>query len=81
MAPVSGGDPYITWPPHPDPEVEEIFREANRREYVIYLHKGVYTLVSPGLHTMSFLGRGAFVRDLAAHGQRLAGLAGADDGR
>jgi hypothetical protein len=57
MAPVSGGDPYITWPPHPDPEVEEIFREANRREYVIYLHKGVYTLVSPGLKTMPFLGR------------------------
>src|SRR5215467_8500835 len=31
MAPVGGDDPYITWPPHPDPEVEQMFREANRR--------------------------------------------------
>jgi hypothetical protein len=57
MAPAGGDDPYITWSPHPDPEVEQIFREANRAGYVIYRHKGVYTLVSPGLKTMDFLGR------------------------
>lgn len=58
MAPVSGDDPYITWPPHPDPEVEQVFRQANRDDYVIYFHEGVYTLVSPdGLKTMPFLGR------------------------
>ncbi len=58
MAPVSGDDPYITWPTHPDPEVEEMFREANQAGYVIFRHEGVYTLVSPGLEEdMQFLGR------------------------
>ena len=58
MAPASGDEPYITWPPHPDAEVEQMFRQANRDDYVIYFHDGVYTLVSPdGLKTMPFLGR------------------------
>jgi hypothetical protein len=34
-----------------------MFREANRAGYVIYRHKDVYTLVSPDLKTMDFLGR------------------------
>jgi len=55
---VSGDDPYITWPTHPDPEVEEMFREANQAGYVIFRHEGVYTLVSPGLEEdMQFLWR------------------------
>jgi len=81
MAATSGDDPYITWPPHPDPEVEEIFRQANRAGYVIFRHEGVYTLVSPdGLKTMPFLGRvvPSSAIWLAAHGRRLAELAGAD---
>lgn len=58
MAPDSGDDPYITWPPHQDPEVEELFRQANRDEYVIWFHEGVYTLVSPdGTKDFQFLGR------------------------
>jgi len=57
MAPVSGDDPYITWPPHVDPQVEQIFREANRAGYVIFRHGDVYTLVSPGMKEMQFLGR------------------------
>jgi hypothetical protein len=57
MAPVSGDDDNATWPEHPDPEVEQIFREANRAGYVIFRHDGVYTLVSPGFKTMEFLGR------------------------
>ena len=48
MASAHGDDPYITWPPHPDPEVEQLFRQADRDGYVIYCHGGVYTLVSPG---------------------------------
>ena len=58
MAPDSGDDPYITWPPHPDPEAEELLRQANRDEYVIWFHEGVYTLVSPdGTKDFQFLGR------------------------
>jgi hypothetical protein len=57
VAPVSSDDDNATWPEHPDPEVEQIFREANRAGYVIFRHGGVYTLVSPGLKTMEFLGR------------------------
>jgi hypothetical protein len=54
----SGDDRYITWFPHPDPEVEQIFREADRAGYVIYQHKGVYTLVSPDVtEDFQFLGR------------------------
>lgn len=34
-----------------------MFCGANRAGYVIYDHKGVYTLVSPGFKTMSFPGR------------------------
>lgn len=34
-----------------------MFRDANRAGYVIYSHRGVYTLVSPSLKTMDFLGR------------------------
>jgi hypothetical protein len=53
-----GGDRYITWFPHPDPEVEQIFREADRAGYVIYQHKGVYTLVSPDVtEDFQLLGR------------------------
>lgn len=55
MASASGGDDrYITWRPHPDPEVEQIFREADQAGYVIYRIRGIYTLVSPDLQTMSF---------------------------
>jgi len=58
MASASGDDPYITWPPHPDPDVEELFRQANRDDYVIWRHEGVYTLVSPdATKDMQFLGR------------------------
>jgi hypothetical protein len=58
MAPAGGDEPYITWLPHPDPAVEQMFRQANRDGFVIYRHEGVYTLVSPdGLKTMPFLGR------------------------
>jgi hypothetical protein len=28
-------DPYITWPPHPDDRVEDLFRQANRDDFVI----------------------------------------------
>jgi len=55
--PVSGDDLDVTWPAHPDSEVEQLFREAHRAGYVIYCHRGTYTLVSPGFKTMSFLGR------------------------
>jgi hypothetical protein len=55
---VSGNGGYKTWPPHPDPEVEQIFRGADRAGYVIYQHKGVYTLVSPDVtEDFQFLGR------------------------
>jgi hypothetical protein len=57
MPPADGDEPYVTWPPHPDPEVEELFRQANRAGYVVFRHEGVYTLVSPGLEDMQFLGR------------------------
>jgi hypothetical protein len=30
MEAVSGGDRYITWPLHPDPLVEQMFRDADR---------------------------------------------------
>jgi hypothetical protein len=58
MVPESGDDPYITWPPHPDCEVEQMFRQANRDGYVLYRHEGVYTLVSPdATEDFQFLGR------------------------
>ncbi len=58
MVPVSGDEPLTTWPPHPDPEVEEMFLEANRDGYVIFRLGGVYTLVSPDNEKqMQFLGR------------------------
>jgi hypothetical protein len=58
MAPAQDDEgPYITWPQHPDPEVEQIFRDANQAQYVIFRHEGVYTLVSPGLKDMQFPGR------------------------
>ena len=58
MAPGSDDDPYITWPPHPDPETEEIFLQANRAGYVIYFYEGIYTLVSPdATEDFQFLGR------------------------
>ncbi len=58
MAPDSGDEPDITWPPHPDTAVEQMFREANRAGYVIYHHKGIYTVVSPGSEEdFQFLGR------------------------
>jgi hypothetical protein len=45
----SADEPYRTWPPHSDPVVDEMFRGANRRDYVIILLPGdtMYTLVSP----------------------------------
>lgn len=58
MASGSDDDPYNTWPPHPDPEVEEIFLGANRASYVIHFLEGTYTLVSPdATEDFQFLGR------------------------
>ncbi len=45
--PPADDDRYITWDPHPDPEVEQMFREADRAGYVITRQGGVYMLVSP----------------------------------
>jgi len=58
MALARGDDPYVTWPPHPDPEVEEMFLQANRDGYTIFRLVGVYTLVSPDNEKQfEFLGR------------------------
>ena len=66
MASGSGDDPYKTWAPHPDREVEELFLQANRNGYIIcqvgndvYQHDDkVYTLISPdGTKALEFLGR------------------------
>ena len=46
MAPARS-DPYITWPTHPDHEVEAMFLQANRDGYVIFRLGRVYTVVSP----------------------------------
>ena len=48
-------DPYITWPPHPGDHVEELFRQANRDDFVIVHLGGIYTLISPdGTQEMQF---------------------------
>lgn len=48
-------DPYITWPPHPDGHVEDLFRQANRDDFVIIHLDGMYTLISPdGTQEMQF---------------------------
>jgi hypothetical protein len=47
MPPADGDDSYITWDPHPDAEVEEIFGQANRDGFVIFRLGHVYTVVSP----------------------------------
>jgi hypothetical protein len=48
-------DPYITWPPHPDGHVEDLFRQANRDDFVIVHLDGIYTLISPdGTREMQF---------------------------
>jgi len=58
MEPASGGDCYITWPPHPDPLVERMFRDADRAGYTIMQVKGVYMLVTPDvLDDYYFVGR------------------------
>ncbi len=58
MAPPRGDDPYVTWPPHLDPDVEEMFLQANRDGYTIVFLEGVYTLVSPdNEQQFEFLGR------------------------
>jgi hypothetical protein len=58
MPPAEDDEPYITWPAHPDHEVQEMFRQANRDGFVIYKHKGVYTLTSPdNTKDYQFLGR------------------------
>lgn len=58
MEPVSGGDRYITWPPHPDPLVERMFRDADRAGYTIVQVKGMYMLVTPDvLDDYYFVGR------------------------
>jgi hypothetical protein len=58
MAPVGGDEPRTTWLAHPDPEVEEMFLQANRDGYVIFRLGNVYTLVSPDNEKqMQFLGR------------------------
>jgi hypothetical protein len=56
MGPADDGDPYITWPPHPDGHVEDLFRQANRDDFVIVYQDGMYTLISPdGTKDMQFL--------------------------
>lgn len=58
MEPVSGGDRYITWLPHPDPLVERMFRDADRAGYTIVRVKGLYMLVTPDvLDDYYFVGR------------------------
>jgi hypothetical protein len=58
MERASGGDRYITWPPHPDPLVEQMFRGADRAGYTIVQVKGVYMLVTPDvLDDYYFVGR------------------------
>jgi hypothetical protein len=48
-------DPYITWPPHPDARVEDLFRQANRDDFVVVHLDGMYTLISPdGTQEMQF---------------------------
>ena len=48
-------DPYITWPPHPDDHVEDLFRQASRDDFVIVHLDGIYTLISPdGTQEMQF---------------------------
>jgi hypothetical protein len=48
-------EPYRTWPPHPDGQVESLFRQANRDDFVIVLLNGVYELASPdNEHTFQF---------------------------
>jgi predicted DNA-binding transcriptional regulator AlpA len=54
MALVSGDDPDTTWPPHPDTEAEQMFREAHHAGYVIFCLERIYTLMSPSAKTMSF---------------------------
>jgi hypothetical protein len=58
MERASGGDRYITWPPHPDPLVEQMFRDADRAGYTIMQVKGVEMLVTPDvLDDFYFVGR------------------------
>ncbi|MGH3192433.1 MAG: hypothetical protein ACRDOL_35335 [Streptosporangiaceae bacterium] len=58
MEPASEGDRYITWPPHPDPLVEQMFRDADRAGYTIVQVKGVYMLITPDvLDDFYFIGR------------------------
>lgn len=48
-------DPYRTWPTHPDGHVEDLFRQANRDDFVIVHLDGMYTLISPdGTQEMQF---------------------------
>lgn len=48
-------DPYVTWPPHPDGHVEDLFCQANRDDFVIVHLDGIYTLISPdGTQEMQF---------------------------
>jgi hypothetical protein len=48
-------DPYVTWPRHPDDHVEDLFRQANRDDFVIVHLDGMYTLISPdGTQDMQF---------------------------
>ena len=58
MEPVSGGGRYITLPPHPDPLVDEMFRDADSAGYTIVQVKGLYMLVTPDvLDDFYFVGR------------------------
>jgi hypothetical protein len=48
-------EPHVTWPRHPDDHVEELFRQANRDDFVIVHLDGMYTLLSPdGTQEMQF---------------------------
>ncbi len=40
-------EPYRTWPRHPDDHVEDLFRQANRDDFLIVHLDGMYTLMSP----------------------------------
>jgi hypothetical protein len=74
-------DPYRTWPPHPDGHVEDLFRQANRDEFVIVHLDGMYTLISPdGTQGNAVPGlRGALVGSLAGRGQATGALVRADE--
>jgi hypothetical protein len=76
-------DPYVTWPPYPDGHVEDLFRQANRDDFVIVHLDGIYMRISPdGARELQFQRlRGALVGSLAGRGQAAGALVRADEER